>query len=254
MKRKPDAGFKASSSIRYDIVRTLFHAHSDFTQGLEICDGAMVESVGLYGVSALIRKQIGTGEVLQRYALPASVFAEGATCMGDRIYQITWRERAAVVYDDTLKPLAVLHYEGEGWGLTHAGKELIMSDGSATLFFRKPDDFSITRTIAVHDGATPIDKLNELEFAHGLIFANIWQADRIAVIDPADGAVLAWLDLAALSSRFDRPADWNPIDDVLNGIAYDAGSDHFYVTGKRWPAMFELKLSNLPKPKAPRSP
>lgn len=250
LKPSSDAGFRASASLRYDVVRTLPHARSDFTQGLEICDGAMIESVGLYGVSALIRKDIDSGEALRHYRLPPAFFAEGATCVDDRIYQISWRERTAVVYDRQLQPLAVLHYEGEGWGLTHDDEHLIMSDGSATLFFRRRDDFGIARAIEVHDGTNAIDRLNELEYAHGLIFANIWQSSRIAVIDPADGAVLAWLDLSALSQRFERGADWDATDNVLNGIAHDAARDRYYVTGKRWPVMYELRLARLPKPRA----
>lgn len=249
LKPSSDAGFKASTSLHYEVVRTLPHARSDFTQGLEICDGTMIESVGLYGVSALIRKDIDCGEALQRYRLPPAFFAEGATCADDHIYQLSWRERTAVVYDRQLQPRAVLHYEGEGWGLTHDGEHLIMSDGSATLFFRRSDDFGIARTIEVHDGTNAIDRLNELEYAHGLIFANIWQSNRIAVIDPADGRILAWLDLSALAQRIERGADWDANDNVLNGIAYDAGRDRFYVTGKRWPAMYELRIAKLPEPR-----
>ncbi|MFT4046616.1 MAG: glutaminyl-peptide cyclotransferase [Solimonas sp.] len=245
-KRSSDAGFKTSSSIRYEVVRTLEHARDDFTEGLEICDGAMLESVGLYGSSALIRKQIDDGVVLRRRPLPAIAFGEGATCMGDRIYQLTWREQAALVYDLDFTLLEVLRYEGEGWGLTHDAQYLIMSNGSATVTFRKPEDFSVVRSIEVHDGKTPVEKINELEYAHGLLFANIWQSDRVAVVSPADGRVLAWLDLAALSTRFDKPAHWNAVDDVLNGIAYDPRRDLFYFTGKRWPVLFELRLSNLP--------
>lgn len=250
LKPSSDAGFEASAALRYEIVRTLPHARSDFTQGLEICDGTMIESVGLYGVSALIRKDIDSGEALQRYRLPPAFFAEGATCADDYIYQLSWRERTAVVYDRQLQPRAVLHYEGEGWGLTHDGEHLIMSDGSATLSFRRRDDFSIVRTIEVHDGARAVERLNELEYAHGLILANIWQSDRIAAIDPADGAVLAWLDLSALTQHIEHGSDWDATDNVLNGIAHDAARDRYYVTGKRWPVMYELRLAKLPRPRA----
>lgn len=253
-KLKPDAGFKASSTVLFTIKRTLPHAPNSFTEGLAICDGSMIESIGLYGVSALIRRQIDGSAELARHALPAHLFGEGATCFGDRIYQLTWREHAAAVYDDAFKLIEVLHYAGEGWGLTHDAGQLIMSDGSATISFRDPRDFHVTRTIAVHDGTTPIERLNELEYAHGLIFANIWQQDRIAIIDPADGAVLGWLELGALADRFAKPADWNASDNVLNGIAYDATRDRYFVTGKRWPLMFELELEHLPEPAAARAP
>nr|WP_245586258.1 glutaminyl-peptide cyclotransferase [Solimonas soli] len=249
LKRSSDADFKASSSLRYEVVRMLAHAREDFTEGLEICDGAMLESTGLYGLSALIRKRIDDGAVLQRRPLPAAVFGEGITCSGGHVYQLTWHEQLAVVYDARdFTPQRVLHYEGEGWGLTHDARHLIMSDGSATLRFRDPDDFHVVRSIEVRDGDTPVTRLNELEYARGLIFANIWQTDRVAVIDPADGVVRAWLDLGALSARFDKPANWSASDDVLNGIAYDAPRDLFYFTGKRWPALFELRLHGLPKP------
>lgn len=249
-KPSPDAGFKQSSTVVFTITRTLPHASNYFTEGLAICDGEMLESIGLYGVSALIRRQIDDGVEHVRHELPAYMFGEGATCFGDRIYQLTWREHAAVVYDRALNIVEVLHYAGEGWGLTHDGDQLIMSDGSATIFFRDPRDFGITRTIAVHDGATPITRLNELEYARGLIFANIWQQDRIAIIDPADGAVLGWIELGTLAKKFAKPADWSPTNDVLNGIAYDASRDRYFVTGKRWPVMFELQLSGLPTPVA----
>lgn len=249
--RKPSShkGFKASSTVVFTIERTLPHAPDHFTEGLAICGDTMIESIGLYGVSALIRKQIDDGAVLARHDLPEHFFGEGATCFGDRIYQLTWREHAAVVYDNAFNIVEVLHYADEGWGLTHDADTLIMSDGSETISFRDPRDFRITRTIRVHDGATPITRLNELEYAHGLIFANVWQQDRIAIIDPADGAVLGWLELAALVEKFAKPADWDARDDVLNGIAYDGAHDRYFVTGKRWPLMFELQLPALPAPR-----
>ncbi len=251
LKQRPDAGSSTLARVSYDITRSLAHDPVRFTEGLEWCKDAMLESVGLYGDSALIRSDIARDEILQRHALPGNVFGEGLTCFEDHIYQLTWREQAAVVYDDALQPLRLLHYEGEGWGLTHDTEHLIMSDGSATLFFRNADDFSVVRTVEVHDGALPVTRLNELEYAQGLIFANVWQSDRVALIDPADGAVLGWLDLSALGTRFTKPSGWQPSDDVLNGIAYDASRDRYYFTGKRWPLMFELRLRGLPKPKPP---
>jgi glutaminyl-peptide cyclotransferase len=246
LKPRPEAGFKASSRLAFEIKRVLPHDPLAFTEGLELCDGAMLESLGLYGSSALNLRTLDSIEVLARHALPSTVFGEGATCFGDRVYQLTWRERTVVVYDRKLQPLTVLHYDGEGWGLAHDDRRLIMSNGSSQIVFRDPEDFSIVRTISVRDGETPVDKLNELEYAHGLIFANVWQSTRIAIIDPADGRVCAWIDLDGLSDRFDKPAGWNARDDVLNGIAYDPARDSFYVTGKRWPLMFELKLGRLP--------
>lgn len=246
LKRKPDAGFKTSPSITFEVTRTLAHDPRAFTEGLELCDGTMIESVGLYGASALIRRPIESVEVLASHLLPDKYFGEGVTCFGDRIYQLTWREQTAVAYNNALQPQEVLHYSGEGWGLTHDAEHLIMSNGSAQIVFRDARDFSIVRTLDVHDGDTPVDRLNELEYVNGLIFANVWQRDRIAVIDAHDGAVRGWLQLGGLADRFAKPANWNASDDVLNGIAYDAKRDRYYVTGKRWPLIFELKLDGLP--------
>src|SRR3546814_5787095 len=158
-KIKLEARFKPSSTVMFSIMRTLPHASNYFTEGLAFGGGYMIESLGLYGGSALIRRQIDDGAELARRDLPAHMFGEGATCFGDRIYQLTWHEHAAIVYDNALNVIDVLHYDGEGWGLTHDRDQLIMSDGSATISFRDPRDFSIARTIAVHDGATPITRL-----------------------------------------------------------------------------------------------
>lgn len=252
LKPSSDAGFTASSSLRYTLVRVLPHARNHFTQGLEIDGDLLLESTGGYGVSALIAQQPGYIEAFRERSLPDTVFGEGLTVFGNAIYQLTWREQRAFVWNRDFELLRVIPYEGEGWGLAHDDTQLIMSDGSARLSFRRADDFAVTRTITVRDGTTPIERLNELEYAHGLIFANVWQTDRIAVIDPADGAVLAWLDLRELRQSL-PPVTTAPAIDVLNGIAYDAARDSFYVTGKHWPRLFELKLDHLPLPRALRS-
>lgn len=253
LKRSPDAGFKASRVVAFEVVNVHEHAHDHFTQGLEFSDGRLIESSGGYGVSALIEEEIGDSRARRTRRLPAAVFAEGLTQLHGVIYQLSWREQQLFVWSRDFELLRVMPYEGEGWGLSNDGRELIMSDGSDRLLFRDPTSFAITRTLPVHENGTPLTQLNELEYARGLIFANVWQRDRIAVIDPGDGQVLAWLDLAALRARL--PPDTPPRDDVLNGIAYDAARDRWFVTGKNWPRIFELRLGALPTPRAAlRSP
>ncbi|NKF22190.1 glutaminyl-peptide cyclotransferase [Solimonas marina] len=254
LKRSAGAGFKASTNVAYTITKTLPHDTEAFTEGLELCDASMIESVGLYGRSALIRRAMETQTVVDRRSLPGDVFGEGVTCFGDRIYQLTWRSQIAYVYDHALHEITRLRYQGEGWGLTHNADQLIMSNGSDVISFRDPQDFHVIRTIAVRDGDTPVFKLNELEYANGMIFANVWETDRIAIIDAGNGQVRGWLDLAGLDARFKKPTHWDPADDVLNGIAHDAARDRWYVTGKRWPLMFELKLKDVPSPAAGGAP
>lgn len=224
------------------IVAQFPHDESHFTQGLEWHDGRFIESAGGYGVSAVLEKNAQNGETLRRFSLPPEFFAEGITKFRDRLYLLTWRERLAIVFDLAFKPQRTLRYEGEGWGLTHDGRELIMSDGSARLTFRDPDSFAIKRTVDVRDGTRPVALLNELEYARGLVLANIWQSTHIAMIAPADGRVVGWLDLRDLLARLPATAMLDPRDDVLNGIAYNRDTGHLYVTGKRWPLLFELSV------------
>lgn len=233
------------ATLEWRIVDRLPHDTNHYTQGLVVHDDLLVETSGLYGRSALLIKSRDTGEVIRARALPQQWFAEGATIWGDRIIMLTWRERIAQWFDLDLRPLGQMRYDGEGWGLTHDGQYLIMSNGGTGLQFRDPTDFSIVRVIGVHDDGIPVARINELEFARGLVFANIWQTDRIAAIDPHSGEVRAWLDLQALRDEFDRPPAWNAVEHVLNGIAHDAARDRFYVTGKSWPVMFELEIEAL---------
>lgn len=201
----------------------------------------MIESAGGYGVSGLFEKKRANGETLRSISLPPEFFAEGLTKFGERLYLLTWRERQAFVFDLAFKHRRSIAYEGEGWGLTNDGSALIMSDGSAQLTFRDPDSFAIRRVIEVRDGDKPVTRLNELEYARGLVLANVWQTSRIAMIDPVTGQVRAWLDLAELEDLLpDTGRD--PRDDVLNGIAYDPRNGHLYVTGKRWPLLFEIAI------------
>jgi glutamine cyclotransferase len=180
-----------------------------------------------------------TGRTLQRHDLPQEYFGEGIVDWGSNVYQWTWKSHVCFVYDRfTLQPVKQFMYTGEGWGMTRTDKELITSDGSATLRFRDPDNFQETRHIVVRDGRKAIDQLNELEFIKGEIYANVWHSDLIARISPRDGHVIAWIDLSGL-----LPVDQRiDAESVLNGIAYDEKNDRLFVTGKRWPTVFEIKI------------
>jgi glutamine cyclotransferase len=171
--------------------------------------------------------------------LPVHLFGEGITIYGDKVFQLTWKAHVGFVYDkDSFELLQDFSYPTEGWGLTHDGERLIMSDGTPTLHFLDPDTLEETGQIQVYDNKGPVTRLNELEYVRGEIYANVWQTDRIARIDPRTGQVTGWIDLAGLLSQEDR----SQRVDVLNGIAYDAQLDRLFVTGKLWPKLFEIEL------------
>jgi glutaminyl-peptide cyclotransferase len=223
----------------YRVVNEYPHDPNAFTQGLVYEAGIFYEGTGLEGRSSLRKVALETGEVLQIHNLAPEYFGEGIAVVGDRIWQITWQERVAFLYDkETFEQLDTVSYPTEGWGLTYDGERLIMSDGTATLYFRDPATFELLGSVAVQDQGTPVVRLNELEYVDGLVFANVWLTDRIAIVDPADGHVAAWLDLAGLLD----PSDVTGTVDVLNGIAYDAAGDRLFVTGKLWPKLFEIEI------------
>lgn len=235
LKGRRDGAQPASTPIySYRILHTYPHDPAAFTQGLVYTDGLLYESTGLYGRSSLRKVVLETGEVIQSIDLPDAYFGEGIAVYSDTVVQLTWREHIALVYDrETFAPTGVFTYSTEGWGLTHDGQRLIMSDGSSYLYFRDPWTFSETGRVQVHDGAMPVTRLNELEYIDGEVYANVWLTERIARIDPQTGQVTAWIDLAGL-----RP----PGADVLNGIAYDAQAGRLFVTGKLWPYLYEIEL------------
>ncbi len=235
----------STPSLSWKIVESYPHDTTHFTQGLVIHNGELIESTGGYGSSGLYAKEIASGRTLRAQRLPGTWFGEGATVWRDQIIVLTWREQIAQWFDLSLKPLKQQRYVGEGWGITHDGTHLIMSDGSARLRFRSADDFKVSREVVVRDGARAVAHLNELEFARGKVFANVWQTEKIAVIDASNGAVSAWLDLSSLKMRFQKPKSWNPVEHVLNGIAFDNDSGLFYVTGKCWPLLFALKIEGF---------
>lgn len=222
----------------YRVVAEHPHDPEAFTQGLVLEEGVLFESTGLYGQSSLRRVDLSTGTVLQRHDLPDELFGEGIALHDDGIIQLTWQARTGFVYDrETFALEREFTYDTEGWGLTHDGSRLVMSDGTARLHFVDPETLEILSDVPVTWRGEPVDRLNELEFVDGHVLANVWLTDRIAVIDPGTGEVEAWIDLAGL-----LPAEERADAGVLNGIAFDAGSRRLFVTGKLWPRLFEIEL------------
>lgn len=214
------------------------HDSKAFTQGLEIHGGRMYESTGRYGASSLRRVDIETGRVERRLPLDGSFFAEGITFFGKRLYQLTWQNRKILIYDaETFTLLETVPYGGEGWGLTHDGDYLILSDGTARIRFLDPDTLAVVRDITVLDGDKPVERLNELEYVRGEIWANIWYRNRIVRISPKDGNVLGYIDLSGLVRRSKKNEE-----DVLNGIAFDPTSQRLFITGKNWSTLYEIEV------------
>lgn len=225
----------------YQILNMYPHDSNAFTQGLILVDGKLLESTGQEGRSSLRSVELTSGNVLKKVDVPSPYFAEGITVLNGKVYQLTWQHEEGFIYDaQTLDRVGQFNYLGEGWGLTTDGQSLIISDGSSRLKFLDPTNFRLTRTINVVDDKGPISQLNELEFVQGDIYANVWHADRIAVIDPKTGRVKAWVDLTGLMPESER--DQLEEEAVLNGIAYDPAKDSLYVTGKLWPRLFEIKI------------
>ncbi|MGB7757876.1 MAG: glutaminyl-peptide cyclotransferase [Salinisphaera sp.] len=211
------------------------HDPSAFTEGLLISHGVLYESTGNYGQSDVRRVDLTSGRILARHALADRYFGEGLARMGDRLYQLTWKSGTGFVYDAaTLRPVGRFHYEGQGWGLTRCGQQLVMSNGSDTLLFVDPSDFSVQRRLPVTDRGQPVAHLNELETINGLIWANVWLTNQIVRINPTNGHVIDRIDAGALAESMPDTAD------VLNGIAYDADRDRVYLTGKYWPTLFRI--------------
>jgi len=225
----------------YNVITSYPHDPQAFTQGLVYLDGEWYEGTGLNGRSSLRRVAFESGEVLQQVDLPERYFGEGIVVFGEKIYQLTWQSRIGFVYDKTtFEELQDFTYETQGWGFTHDGERLIMSDGTANIYFMDPESLEVIDQISVADDRGPVVRLNELEYIDGQIYANVWQTDRIAIIDPVSGRVTAWIDL---SDIFD-PQEHSHVGpyDVLNGIAYDAENERLFVTGKLWPRIFEIEL------------
>ncbi len=223
----------------YTVVATYPHATSSYTEGFFYLNGRFYEGTGLKGHSQVLVTDPATGRVLQQVDLPPEYFGEGIVNWGPNLYEWTWQSNIGFVYDRaTLRRIATFTYSGEGWGMTRDATNIITSDGTATLRFRDPKDFHVVRSIVVTDQGEPVNELNELEYIHGQIYANVWHSNRIARVSPINGHVLSWIDLTGILPSVERLDD----EAVLNGIAYDSQHDRLFVTGKEWPTIFQIKL------------
>lgn len=226
----------------FEVVNTFPHDTAAFTQGLLYDGGFLYESTGLYGQSSLRKVELATGKVLQIKNLDARYFGEGITIRGKEIIQLTWQNHKGFIFDKhTFDLLGDFDVGAEGWGMTTDGKRIITSDGTSTLRFLDPGSFEELEAITVQDNGLPVNNLNELEYVNGLIYANVWKSDNIAIIDPGTGRVKGWVDLKGIlpAEREGKPVD------VLNGIAYDSAGKRIFVTGKLWPYVFEIQLVRI---------
>jgi len=222
----------------YQVVHVYPHDPKAFTQGLVFADGVLYEGTGLNGQSSIRKVKLENGAVLQLQRLEERYFGEGIALVGNSIVQLTYTTGVGFVYDRaTFQRTRTFNYTGEGWGLAYDGARLVMSDGTPTLRFWDPTTLKETGRVQVTDGGRPVEDLNELEFVKGEIYANVWQTDRIARIDPKTGQVRGWIDLRGILDAKDAVGV-----DVLNGIAYDAAGDRLFVTGKNWPKLFEIRV------------
>ena len=232
--------------ISYTIVAEYPHDTSAYTQGLEFHNGKLYEGTGDFKTSSLRIIDYKTGRVERKHVMGTdSIFGEGITIFKNKIYQLTWESKIVYVYDvkNIDNPIKTFSWPYEGWGLTNNGTDLIISDGSAKLYFVNPDDFRLKSTIAVTENSSPVSYLNELEYIDGFVFANIYQTDKIVKIDPASGFVVGKMDFTGIKEKFFPNQIILGRTDYFNGIAYDSATKKFMVTGKRWPKMFELKLN-----------
>ncbi|MCK5606391.1 glutaminyl-peptide cyclotransferase [Candidatus Pacearchaeota archaeon] len=222
----------------YKIISKYNHDSNAFTQGLCFSDNLLYEGTGLYGNSRLTARTLD-GRILASEKLPNHLFGEGITVLGEKIIQLTWKSGIGFVYDQhNLRVEKFFRFSTEGWGITHDGKFLIMSNGSHTLFFIDPSTYKLHRQIIVRDNNKPVTLLNELEYIENEVWANIWKDSRIARINPETGKVVGWIDLSPMVAQYAPPGG----DNVLNGIAYDNEKKRIIVTGKRWPYLFEIQV------------
>jgi glutaminyl-peptide cyclotransferase len=224
----------------FKVIKVYPHDKDAFTQGLVYENGVFYEGTGQVGSSYLRKVEPETGKVLFQMSLEPPLFGEGIAVVDGRIYQLTWQNKVGFIYDkSTFKELNKFYYQTEGWGLTTIGNKLVMSDGTNTLYFMNPDQFSPLSTLEVYDNEKKVDKLNELEYINGEIWANIWMTDLIARIDPHSGKVIGYINLKGI---LNDPGTDTTVN-VLNGIAVDAASNRVFVTGKNWPKLFEIKIT-----------
>ncbi len=231
--------------INYTIMAVYPHDTSAYTQGLEFYNGKLYEGTGDFKNSSLRITDYKTGNVEKTHMMGTdSVFGEGITIFKKRIYQLTWESNIVYVYDinNIDKPIKTFKWPYQGWGLTHNGIDLIISDGTSKLYFVNPDDFRLKSTISVTENGSPVYNLNELEYINGFVFANVYQSDLIVKIDPESGHILGKMDFPGLKEKY-FPNQITNRTDYFNGIAYDSTTKKIFITGKRWPKMFELKMN-----------
>ncbi|MEC9490819.1 MAG: glutaminyl-peptide cyclotransferase, partial [Halanaerobiales bacterium] len=233
----PDLQAGEINKLNYQILESYPHDPRAFTQGLEFYDNYLYEGTGLYDRSSLRKVKIESGQVLKQINLDQEYFGEGITILNDKIYQLTWKENTAFVYDLDFNLIKTLSYQGQGWGLTNNGQHLIMSNGSEFITFRDPETFKLIKKIEVKNGDQKIKNINELEYHNGFIYANIWQTDYIIKINAQNGRVPAYLNLSDILKT-----DYQGEIDVLNGIASDPENDNFLVTGKLWPKIYRIEI------------
>ena len=229
----------------YEVVERIPQPRENFVQGLQIVDGTLYVGTGLYSESRLLAYDFPAMNLKKELALPDELFGEGITVLDDRIYQLTWRSGLLLEYDArSFERVNTHRITTQGWGITHNGSQLIYSDGSHQLYFLDPSDMSLQRTLAVSLGSRPLPRLNELEWINGEIWANVWQSNQVVRINPENGQVVGIVDLRGLLDPAERQQD----TDVLNGIAWDANNNALWVTGKRWPWLYQLRLRAFPAP------
>jgi glutamine cyclotransferase len=236
-------------TINYSVIKVLPHDTSVYTEGFEFHDGFLYESGGdpdYIGKSKLVKTEIATGKSVLETKPGKEYFGEGITMLNGKIYQMTWKEKTCFVYDaKTFKLLKKLSYDGEGWGMTNDGKQIIMDDKTNNLVYRDPETFAVIKQVPVSDNHGPEESINELEYVNGFIYANVYLSNTILKIDPSTGKVVGEMDMTGIREKNGVSADPSMPDNglVLNGIAYDAATSIFYITGKQWPAVFEIKLN-----------
>lgn len=242
-----DTSFVTKTPIlQYTVMAEYPHDTSAYTQGLEFYNGKLFESTGDYNNSSLRITDYKTGKVEKKHMIGTDkIFGEGITIFKNKIYQLTWESNIVYVYDvnNIDKPIQTFKWPYEGWGLTNNGTDLIISDGTAKLYFVNPDDFRLKSTVGITENGSPVYQINELEYIDGFVFANIYQKDIIVKIDPSSGFVVGKMDFTGIKEKFFADKIVPDRTDVLNGIAYDSATKKFLVTGKRWPKMFELKFN-----------
>ena len=245
----------ATPRVSPHVIRSWPHDTAAYTQGLAIYRGQLLESTGLLGRSEVRDVDVMTGSVRRRVALPANEFGEGITAVGDRLYQLTWRGGRGHIYNPaTLAPVDSFAYAGEGWGLATDGRLLYMSDGTSRIRVVDPTGFREVRTIQVRERDSTVWMLNELEWVRGELWANVYQTDLVARIDPTTGHVVGWIDLGNLLTAAERK-DVTTRGGVANGIAFDSVRNRVYVTGKLWPRLFEIDVASVTRsPSRPKSP